>query len=163
MSVCIIAYDIREFIHLIYFLIACNLLFRVRSLNSSSLWCMLALTVACKHRIYAFLVLCLSILWAVLVSSIHSLPTPRALATITYRSAPEWEGRFVTRQQPDQVPNFCPDFEVEHYLEAAGDRFCTSYDPNSLLYISKVSSTYLSIHILIRYTMPAILCIVCKV
>ena len=74
-----------------------------------------------------------------------ALPTPspptRALATITYRSAPEWEGRFVTRQQPDQVPNFCPDFEVEHYLEAAGDRFCTSYDPNSLLYISKVSST----------------------
>ena len=27
--VCIIAYDIREFIHLIYFVIACNLLFRV--------------------------------------------------------------------------------------------------------------------------------------
>lgn len=66
----------------------------------------------------------------------------RALATITYRSAPEWEGRFVTRQQPDQVPNFCPDFEVEHYLEAAGDRFCTSYDPNSLLYISKAMDLF---------------------
>ena len=65
----------------------------------------------------------------------------RALATITYRSAPEWEGRFTERRQPDQDPNFCPDFEVEHYLEAAGDKFCTSYDPNSLLYITKVSTT----------------------
>ena len=64
----------------------------------------------------------------------------RALATITYRSAPEWEGRFTERRQPDQDPNFCPDFEVEHYLEAAGDKFCTSYDPNSLLYITKVST-----------------------
>ena len=50
----------------------------------------------------------------------------------------EWRKRFQGRRNPDQSPNFCADFEVEHYVEAQGEKFCTSYDPNSLLYVSKV-------------------------
>ena len=65
-------------------------------------------------------------------------PHLRAIGTVTYRSAMEWRKRFQGRRNPDQSPNFCADFEVEHYVEAQGEKFCTSYDPNSLLYVSKV-------------------------
>ena len=54
----------------------------------------------------------------------------------------EWRKRFQGRRNPDQSPNFCADFEVEHYVEAQGEKFCTSYDPNSLLYVSKVGRTH---------------------
>ena len=40
------------------------------------------------------------------------------MGTITYRSGPEWEFRFNRkRRNPDEIPSFCPDFEIEHYLD----------------------------------------------
>ena len=41
----------------------------------------------------------------------------RQVGTIAYRSGPEWEQRFGQRRRdPDTVPDFCQDFEIEHYL-----------------------------------------------
>ena len=41
----------------------------------------------------------------------------REVGTIAYRSGPEWEQRFgQKRRDPDGVPDFCQDFEIEHYL-----------------------------------------------
>ena len=43
---------------------------------------------------------------------------PREVGTITYRSGPEWAMRFGhKRAHPDSPPDFCPDFEIERYLE----------------------------------------------
>lgn len=42
----------------------------------------------------------------------------REVATITYRSGPEWEQRFGRKRIEDQVsPNLCPEFEIESYLD----------------------------------------------
>ena len=42
----------------------------------------------------------------------------REVATITYRSGPEWELRFGRKRIEDQVsPNLCPEFEIESYLD----------------------------------------------
>ena len=58
---------------------------------------------------------------------------------MTYRSGPEWEDRFgLKRINPDNCPTLCPTFAIESYLEHQGEQFSTKYDPNSLLYISKV-------------------------
>lgn len=70
----------------------------------------------------------------------------REVGTIGYRSGPEWASRFGhSRANPGQPPDFCPDFLIETYLDRQGEKFCTSYDPNSLLYISKV--------LILRYTL----------
>jgi len=72
----------------------------------------------------------------------------RQIATITYRSAPEWEQRFGNRRRRlalDQdhltslqsPPTLAPDFLIEHYLHHQGEQFSQKYDANSLLYISK--------------------------
>ncbi|EPY51082.1 homoserine O-acetyltransferase [Schizosaccharomyces cryophilus OY26] len=62
----------------------------------------------------------------------------REVATISYRSGPEWEQRFSTqRANPAVPPALCPDFLIETYLDHAGEKFCLQYDANSLLYISK--------------------------
>lgn len=62
----------------------------------------------------------------------------REIATISYRSGPEWELRFGRkRSNENQSPALCPDFLIETYLDHQGERFCLQYDPNSLLYISK--------------------------
>lgn len=67
----------------------------------------------------------------------------REVGTITYRSGPEWAMRFGhKRAHPDSPPDFCPDFEIERYLEYQGEKFSTSYDPNSLLYISKAMDLF---------------------
>lgn len=68
----------------------------------------------------------------------------REIATITYRSGPEWDRRF-NRDRIDTTcpPTLCPTFSIESYLEHQGESFSTKYDPNSLLYISKVSICYL--------------------
>ncbi|XP_065829572.1 uncharacterized protein [Oscarella lobularis] len=67
----------------------------------------------------------------------------RELGTYTYRSGPEWEERFGhERHSPTEPPNFCPDFEIEHYLEHAGNKFSLIYDPNSVLYISKAMDLF---------------------
>ncbi|RHZ83472.1 hypothetical protein Glove_92g40 [Diversispora epigaea] len=67
----------------------------------------------------------------------------REIATISYRSGPEWEQRFGRkRANADQDPALCPDFLIETYLDHQGERFCLQYDPNSLLYISKAMDLF---------------------
>ncbi|KAG0164245.1 hypothetical protein DFQ28_010650 [Apophysomyces sp. BC1034] len=67
----------------------------------------------------------------------------REIATISYRSGPEWELRFGRkRAQENQSPALCPDFLIETYLDHQGERFCLQYDPNSLLYISKAMDIF---------------------
>lgn len=42
----------------------------------------------------------------------------RELGTISYRSGPEWAMRFGNkRADPSKVPDFCPDFLIETYLD----------------------------------------------
>ena len=67
------------------------------------------------------------------------VPVCREIGTITYRSGPEWDERFGRQRikQSDE-PSLCPYFMIENYLEYQGEQFCTRYDPNSLIYISKV-------------------------
>jgi homoserine O-acetyltransferase len=68
----------------------------------------------------------------------------RQLATISYRSGPEWERRFARKRV---VPHRLPsphdfDFAIESYLEFQGRKFSRTYDPNSLLYISKAMDLF---------------------
>ncbi|KAF2721493.1 homoserine O-acetyltransferase [Polychaeton citri CBS 116435] len=67
----------------------------------------------------------------------------RQIATVTYRSGPEWEKRF-GRQRADgsKPPALCPDFLIETYLDHAGEKWCLEYDANSLLYISKAMDLF---------------------
>lgn len=66
----------------------------------------------------------------------------REIATLTYRSGPEWLERFGLRRFNDNV-QLSPTFEIESYLQYQGLTFAKKYDPNSLLYISKVSQNNL--------------------
>ena len=67
----------------------------------------------------------------------------REIATITYRSGPEWEQRFGRRRaDATKPPALCPDFLVETYLDHAGEKFCLTYDPNSLIYVSKAMDLF---------------------
>ncbi|KAF1357687.1 homoserine acetyltransferase [Lizonia empirigonia] len=67
----------------------------------------------------------------------------REIATVTYRSGPEWELRFGRRRaDPSRPPALCPDFLVETYLDHAGEKWCLEYDPNSLLYVSKAMDMF---------------------
>ncbi|KAJ3122997.1 hypothetical protein HK098_002293 [Nowakowskiella sp. JEL0407] len=67
----------------------------------------------------------------------------RQIATISYRSGPEWEKRFGRkRADPEKGPMLCPDFLIETYLDHQGERFCLQYDANSLLYISKAMDLF---------------------
>lgn len=67
----------------------------------------------------------------------------REIATVTYRSGPEWEQRFGRdRMDPSKPPALCPDFLIETYLDHQGEKFCLEYDPNSLLYISKAMDLF---------------------
>lgn len=75
----------------------------------------------------------------------------RQVATITYRSGPEWEQRFGRRRRvatagdnpgSEAPPALCPDFEIESYLDYQGESFCLKYDANSLIYISKAMDLF---------------------
>lgn len=67
----------------------------------------------------------------------------REIATVTYRSGPEWESRFGRNRADDSKPvAFCPDFLVETYLDHAGEKFCLEYDANSLLYVLKAMDLF---------------------
>ena len=67
----------------------------------------------------------------------------REIATVTYRSGPEWEQRFGrSRADPSKPPALCPDFLIETYLDHAGEKFSLQYDPNSLLYVSKAMDLF---------------------
>ncbi|GAA6062456.1 hypothetical protein JCM10212_005359 [Sporobolomyces blumeae] len=83
----------------------------------------------------------------------------RQIATITYRSGPEWEQRFARRRRdlsstpsisgdtttPTSLPSppvLCPDFLIETYLDHQGELFCLKYDANSLIYVSKAMDLF---------------------
>jgi homoserine O-acetyltransferase len=67
----------------------------------------------------------------------------REIATVTYRSGPEWELRFGRRRaDSSKPPALCPDFLIETYLDHAGEKFCLTYDANSLLYVSKAMDLF---------------------
>ncbi|KIJ06732.1 homoserine O-acetyltransferase, partial [Paxillus involutus ATCC 200175] len=78
----------------------------------------------------------------------------RQIATITYRSGPEWDLRFgrklrdantpgrVPSGESPRTPTLCPDFLIETYLDHQGEQFCLKYDANSLLYISKAMDLF---------------------
>ncbi|TKA82783.1 Serine O-acetyltransferase [Friedmanniomyces simplex] len=67
----------------------------------------------------------------------------REIATVTYRSGPEWEKRFGRqRADPSRPPALCPDFLIETYLDHAGEKWCLEYDANSLLYVSKAMDLF---------------------
>jgi homoserine acetyltransferase len=67
----------------------------------------------------------------------------REIATVTYRSGPEWEARFGRRRaDPSRPPALCPDFLIETYLDHAGEKWCLEYDANSLLYVSKAMDLF---------------------
>ena len=67
----------------------------------------------------------------------------REIATVTYRSGPEWEQRFGRRRaDPRKPPALCPDFLIETYLDHAGEKFSLDYDANSLLYVSKAMDLF---------------------
>lgn len=75
------------------------------------------------------------------------------IATITYRSGPEWDQRFGRQIRalpefptqelgPNRTPALCPDFLIETYLDHQGEQFCLKYDANSLIYISKAMDLF---------------------
>lgn len=74
----------------------------------------------------------------------------RQIATITYRSGPEWEQRFgrQRRKASKEInagvadPALCPDFLIETYLDHQGEQFCLKYDANSLIYVSKAMDLF---------------------
>ncbi|ODO06845.1 homoserine O-acetyltransferase [Cryptococcus amylolentus CBS 6273] len=77
----------------------------------------------------------------------------KSIATITYRSGPEWEQRFGRQMLSEQeknldengnpgVPRLSPDFLIETYLDHQGERFCLTYDANSMIYISKAMDLF---------------------
>ena len=67
----------------------------------------------------------------------------REIATITYRSGPEWDARFGrTRLSPTSPPAFCADYQIERYLDWSGEKWWQGYDANSMLYISKAMDLF---------------------
>jgi len=77
------------------------------------------------------------------VLTVYIIQLAREIATISYRSGPEWELRFGRkRAQENQSPALCPDFLIETYLDHQGERFCLQYDANSLLYVSKAMDMF---------------------
>ncbi|KAK7505093.1 hypothetical protein BaRGS_00003663 [Batillaria attramentaria] len=66
----------------------------------------------------------------------------REIATMTYRSGPEWDERFGRKRMSEEDPSLCPTFLIESYLEHQGESFSTKFDPNSLLYISKAMDMF---------------------
>eukprot|EP00051_Salpingoeca_urceolata_P017330 m.235264 g.235264 ORF g.235264 m.235264 type:complete len:183 (-) comp18923_c0_seq17:252-800(-) len=65
----------------------------------------------------------------------------REIATISYRSGPEWEMRF-DRDRVSDTRSFRPDFSIESYLDYQGTQWCTRYDPNSVLYLTKAMDMF---------------------
>ncbi|RXK36375.1 homoserine O-acetyltransferase [Tremella mesenterica] len=81
----------------------------------------------------------------------NGMKLARQIATITYRSGPEWEQRFGRRMLSENeldengdvgVPKLSPDFLIETYLDHQGERFCLTYDANSMIYLSKAMDLF---------------------
>lgn len=80
----------------------------------------------------------------------------RMIATVGYRSAPEWELRFGRKlatvndkkikcaegDEPVGLPKLCPEYLIETYLDHQGEKFCLQYDANSFLYVSKAMDMF---------------------
>eukprot|EP01135_Chromosphaera_perkinsii_P006089 Nk52_evm3s393 gene=Nk52_evmTU3s393 len=70
----------------------------------------------------------------------------RAVASVSYRSGPEWESRFGNRRRNNapatDKPSFCQDFEVESYIDYQSEQAMLRMDPNSVLYLSKASDLW---------------------
>ncbi|KAJ3098152.1 Homocysteine synthase, partial [Phlyctochytrium bullatum] len=67
----------------------------------------------------------------------------RQIATITYRSGPEWEERFGRKKANSSAPPaMCADYLIESYLDHQGEKWCLQYDANSFLYISKAMDMF---------------------
>lgn len=63
----------------------------------------------------------------------------REIATLSYRSGPEWNTRFGrSKINENEQITLCPTFQIENYLNHQGEVFADKYDPNSLIYLSKV-------------------------
>lgn len=77
------------------------------------------------------------------VYPVDGMRIAREIATLTYRSGPEWLERFGLRRFNNNI-QLAPTFEIESYLQYQGVSFAKKYDPNSLLYISRVSESLLS-------------------
>lgn len=74
---------------------------------------------------------------------LNGIQLAREIATVTYRSGPEWNLRFARKKIDEkQEINLCPTFEIENYLNYQGEKFAQKYDPNSLLYLSKVKKKH---------------------
>ena len=71
----------------------------------------------------------------------------REIATLTYRSGLEWARRFGRARLPDEPPSLCHNFEIEQYIEYQGLQHATKLDANTLLYISKVSTSPLPLRL----------------
>ena len=83
---------------------------------------------------------------------------PREIATLTYRSGPEWEQRFNRKRiKNDEVtPSINPSFLIESYLDYQGEAACTKLDPNSLIYVSKVSCCHVCFRSRPRFFFPSL-------
>lgn len=74
---------------------------------------------------------------------VNGLRLAREIATVTYRSGPEWKQRFGRKKINSIDPvTLNPSFEIENYLNYQGQTFITKYDPNSLLYLSKAMDLF---------------------
>ncbi|PAA65537.1 hypothetical protein BOX15_Mlig006020g4 [Macrostomum lignano] len=84
----------------------------------------------------------------------------REIATLTYRSGPEWETRFGRRRLNPAAPqavSLCPTFVIEQYLDYQGEASSVRLDPNSLLYLSKAMDLFDAEDQLDRVICPAMI------
>eukprot|EP00050_Salpingoeca_kvevrii_P013720 m.30725 g.30725 ORF g.30725 m.30725 type:complete len:475 (+) comp5254_c0_seq1:149-1573(+) len=65
----------------------------------------------------------------------------REIATISYRSGPEWEMRF-GRKRLAGGHSFEPDYLIETYLDYQGKQACLRFDPNTMIYVSKAMDMF---------------------
>eukprot|EP00040_Diaphanoeca_grandis_P026613 m.149435 g.149435 ORF g.149435 m.149435 type:complete len:475 (-) comp30657_c0_seq1:187-1611(-) len=66
----------------------------------------------------------------------------REIATISYRSGPEWDLRFGRKRTANHRTSFEPEFLIETYLDHQGNSWINNFDPNSFLYISKATDLF---------------------
>lgn len=80
------------------------------------------------------------------IRPVSGLKHARELATISYRSGPEWEERFGRRRAPKATSlpkaTFLPEFLIETYINHQGEQWANKFDPNSMLYISKAMDMF---------------------
>jgi len=69
----------------------------------------------------------------------HGLRLARQIGTITYRSGKEWQQRFGQKlaKGVTEKEGLLNEFMIESYLSHQGEKWVNTYDPNSMLWISK--------------------------